>query len=160
VTDFYQAQLFDGRWVRMRELTSGDQIRAAAAATVILVDGRVPLEGEMKMRRELLKMALVAVSGPLPKPRSAPALLADGTPKTETGPDGAPRPVFERVEVVPTDKDWQPLTYSALETSFDELFGARQRAQIQLLYDHVHLLIPAEDGASFFESIRSVASST
>lgn len=145
-------QLHDGRWVKMRELTSGEEIAATAAANVQLVNGQVPVDGQMKVAREKVKMALVAVTRPMPKSIQAPVAVAQ--------PDGAAAPAAPAEPPLPTDADWQPLTYSGLETSFDELFGAKERAQLAGLYDHIHSMIPMEDAVGFFANIRSVASST
>lgn len=142
-------QLHDGRWVKMRELTSGEEIAATAAANVQLVNGQVPVDGQMKVAREKVKMALVAVTRPMPKSIQAPVAVAQ--------PDGTPATAEPQL---PADTDWQPLTYSGLETSFDELFGAKERAQLAGLYDHIHSMIPMEDAVGFFANIRSVASST
>lgn len=150
MTDFYQARLFDGRWVRMRELTSIEQERAIAAAAVTLVAGQVPLDAQMRMSKELVKMALVAITAPLPRTRT----------ETPAVPAGAPAPKPVEVEVEPGDKDWRPLTYAELDVDYDKLFGARARLQLQSLHDHIHAVIPGVEAASFFGSIRSVVTST
>lgn len=152
MTDFYQARLHDGRWVRMRELTSIEQERAIAAAAVTLVNGQVPLDGQMRMNRELVKMALCAVTQPLARTRKVTLEVPEGPPPVASA--------EVEVEVEPKDADWRPLTYTQLDAEFDTLFGARARLQLQALYDHGHAVIPKEDAASFFGSIRSVATST
>lgn len=150
MTDFYQARLSDGRWVRMRDLTSIEQERAIAAAAVTLVGGQVPLDGQMRMNKELVKMALCGITTALPRTRMV-------TPEV---PSGAPPAKPVEVEVEPTDKDWRPLTYAQLDAEYDTLFNARTRLQLQAMYDKCFVVLPGEDEASFFGSIRSVNTST
>lgn len=144
---FHQAQLHDGRWVRMRELSSLDQERATAAAGITMGNGSVLVASVQRQNRELVKTALVAVS--VSKP-----VTVDG-PK---GPDGKPTKVrFDPSGIKP--EEWKPLAYGELETSFDALFGAKARVQLQRLYDRIHTLTD-EDMDGFFGSIHSgVASS-
>lgn len=139
---FHQAQLHDGRWVRMRELSSLDQERATAAAGITVGKGGVDASAMQRQNRELIKMALIAVS--------------QTKPLTELGPDKKPAR-FDPAKL--TAGEWKPLTYSELETSYDTLFGAKARVQLQRLYDRIHSLTE-EDMDVFFESIHSGSGST
>lgn len=170
-------QLHDGRWVKMRELTSGEEIAATAAANVQMMNGQIQFDGQLRVAREKVKMALVAVTRPMPKRAPAPPPRAPTPPSQAQvkinfvidngdAPGSAPElpappaPAAPEEPPLPTDADWQPLSYSGLETSYDELFGPKERAQLAGLYDHIHSMIPMEDAVSFFANIRSVASST
>jgi hypothetical protein len=134
----------------MRDLTSIEQERAIAAAAVTLVGGQVPLEGQMRMNKELVKMAVCGITAPLPRTRMV-------TPEVPSGASPA-KPV--EVEVEPTEKDWRPLTYGQLDAEYDTLFNARTRLQLQAMYDKCFATLPKEDESSFFGSIRSVSTST
>lgn len=132
------AQLHDGRWVKMRELTSADMERAADAAQA--VSGITSASQTMRLNREGIRMALVAVSDPTPVRKRAP----DGT-------------VIDAVE--PAAAQWKPLAYTDTEgAKYDDLFGAKARRQLELLFNKIHA--PVEYAEDFFESIRSVSSTT
>ena len=129
MSDVHIAQLPDGRFVKMRELTSADQERAAAASGLTLTKDGLSVADSARLDSECVKLALVAVSAP--KARNAdPAALAPG--------------------------DWRPLSYGELETSYDALFGARARVLLLRLYNRVH--VPSqEDSDAFFATIQSAA---
>jgi len=111
---FHQSQLPDGRFVRMRELTSLDQERAAAAANLIC-PGKEGLQASDNARynRECIKLALVATTDAKPK-KFDPAKM--------------------------TDADWRKVVYAQLEgDGYDDLFGPKDRVLLQRLYDRIHL---------------------
>lgn len=145
----HQAQLPDGRWVRMRELSSLDQERATAAAGIAVGRGTVDAAAIRRQTTESIKMALTAVSAP--KPLREP--VHDGAGKPVLGADRKPAlERFDPAKIAPGE--WKPLSYGELETSYDALFGAKARVVLQRLYDHIH--IPSEEEMDgFFETIRS-----
>lgn len=159
MTIYHEAQLPDGRWVRIRELTSVQQAQAYEAAAERAPNGMLVPPNPLKLDVESFKMALAAITGRKPLYRTV-----DGKPVQRTV-DGKPvlradgkTPVFERFDPADLDaKDWSPLTYAGLETSFDDLFGPRDRAVVATLYARAHN--PSEEDRDFFETIRSVVES-
>lgn len=156
---FHEAQLPDGRWVRIRELTSAQQAQAYEAAAERAPNGVLMPPNPVTLDRECFKLALVAVTRPLPLYR-----MVDGKPAARMV-DGRPAlradnktPVYERYDPAEIEaKAWEPLTYAGLETSYDDLFGPKARAVIGALYARAHN--PGEEDRDFFETIRSVAES-
>lgn len=148
-TIHHQAQLPDGRWVRMRELSSLDQERATAAAGITVAKGAIDAAAIRRQTTESIKLALVAVSAA--KPLQEPQLDDRGQPVL-----GSQRePVMVRFDPAKiAANEWRPLSYGELETSYDTLFGAKARIMLQRLYDHIHL--PSEEEMDgFFGTIRS-----
>lgn len=157
---YHEAQLPDGRWIRMRELTSAQQAQAYEAAAERAPNGLLLPPNPVTLDRECFKLALVAVTKPLPLYRMGddgkplPRVI-DGKPVMRS--DGKTK-VFERFDPAEIDeKAWEPLTYAGLETSYDDLFGPRDRAVIATLYARAHN--PSEEDRDFFETIRSVVAS-
>lgn len=156
---FHEAQLPDGRWVRIRELTSAQQAQAYEAAAERGPGGALLPPNPLKLDDECFKLALVSITARKPLYRTV-----DGKPVARVV-DGKPvlrsdnkTPVFERFDPADIDaKDWQSLTYAGLETSYDELFGPRDRRIIATLYARAHN--PSEEDRDFFETIRSVVES-
>ena len=155
----HQAQLRDGRWVRLRELTSDQQAQAYEAASERSPSGALlPNPNPVRLDTEAFKLALVAVS--VKKPlwqtdkdgKPIPRLDAKGKPlKSATG-----KPLYERTDPATFDKgDWRELTYGALETEFDKLCDARDRSLISKLYATAHN--PPPEDSDFFDSIQSVS---
>lgn len=142
---YHQAQLPDGRWVRMRELSSLDQERATAAAGITLGKGTVDAAAIRRQTTESIKLALVAVS--VVKPLREPA---PGAPASAGSEPAMVR--FDPAKIAASE--WRPLSYAELETSYDALFGAKARVLLQRLYDRIHLP-DEEEMDGFFETIRS-----
>lgn len=157
---YHVAQLPDGRWIRMRELTSAQQAQAYEAAAERAPNGTLLPPNPIVHDRECFKLALIAVTKPLPLFRKGDdgkpvQRMIDGKPVMRS--DGK-TPVFERLDPAEIgEKAWEPLTYAALETSYDELFGPKDRIVIATLYARAHN--PSEEDRDFFETIRSVVAS-
>jgi hypothetical protein len=75
---YHEAQLPDGRCIRLRELTSQEHARAYDAAAVHRPDGGLAPPNPLTLARELHMAALVAVTDP--------------KPLFKLGPDGKPLP--------------------------------------------------------------------
>jgi hypothetical protein len=159
MTIYHEAQLPDGRWARIRELTSAQQAQAYEAAAERGPGGVLLPPNPLKLDVECFKMALAAITVRKPLYRTVEGKpvqrVVDGKPLTRA--DGK-TPVYERFDPADLDeKDWSPLTYAGLETSFDEIFGPRDRSVIATLYARAHN--PSEEDRDFFETIRSVVES-
>ncbi len=153
------AQLTDGRWVRIRELTSQMQAKAYESASSIAPNGSLIPPNPITLDTECLKLAVIGVTKPLSVWRldadgKRVPLVRDGKPVTKA--DGSA--VFERYrfEDVPAEA-WRELAYGELNTEFDKLFGPKDRAIIAVLYGRAHN--PQEDERDFFSTIRSVSES-
>lgn len=159
MAQLHQAQLRDGRWVRLRELTSDQQAQAYEAASERSPSGALlPNPNPVRLDTEAFKLALVAVSVKKPlwktdkEGKPVPRLDGKGKPVKSV----AGKPLYERTDPADFDEsDWKPLTYGQLETEFDKLFDARDRAVISKLYATAHN--PPPEDADFFESIQSVS---
>lgn len=143
----------------MRELTSAQQAAAYEAAAERAPNGALIPPNPVTLDRECFKLALVAITARKPLYRTVDgkpvARVVDGKPVLRS--DGK-TPVFERFDPADLDeKDWSPLTYAGLETSYDELFGPKDRAVITTLYARAHN--PSEEDADFFATIHSVVAS-
>jgi len=169
---YHEAQLPDGRCVRLRELTSQEHARAYDAAAVHRPDGGLAPPNPLTLARELHMAALVAVTdvkplfkcGPDGKP--LPRLGADGLPMRRV--DAAGNPVLRNGQPVValqrfdlgtlTPEDWRPLTYGELNTRYDDLFGPKARVVIEQLFNRAHSVDLSEEGQDFFETMRAVSS--
>ncbi len=154
---FHQMQLPDGRFVRMRELTSELQSAAYEAASERSPTGALLPPNPVKLDVELYKMALCGVTAPKPlyklDAKREPVPKHDAKGKALVRPGG--KPVYERFDPADLDEsDWKPLTYGQLETDYDTLFGPKARTCIARLYTAAHVL--TNDDADFFETIHSV----
>lgn len=168
---YLEAQLPDGRCVRVRETTTKEQARAYRAAQS---EGTGAAPNPVELNLELHKMATVAVTkrphplhtiGPDGNPLPClgrdgkPMLKADALGRPLVGRDGGPVVAFQRFDLATlTPDDWRPLTYGELETTFDELFPPKARAVIASVFDRLHVLREGEDGGDFFATIREVDS--
>lgn len=153
------AQLPDGRWVRLQDLTTMQQAKAYETAATVAPNGALLPPNPILLDLECFKLSVVGVTKPLSVWRLDEAgkrvpLMRDG--KAVTKVDGSP--VFERFrfEDVPADA-WRVLGYGELNTEFDKLFGPKDRAIIAVLYGRAHN--PQEDERDFFSTIRSVSES-
>lgn len=155
---YHQMQLPDGRFVRMRELTSDLQSAAYEAASERSPTGALLPPNPVKLDVELYKMALCGLTEKKPlyklDAKKQPIPKVDGKGKALTRLDG--KPVYERFDPAElAESDWKPLTYGQLETEYDTLFGPKERTLIGRLYAAAHVL--TNDDADFFETIHSVS---
>lgn len=156
---YHQMQLPDGRFVRMRELTSALQAIAFEAASERLPNGTIANTNPVRVEAECLKLSLVAIT----EKKSLWKLDTEGKPlpvldpktkKPAKRPDG--KPILQRFDPADLDeKDWKSLTYSQLETDYDDLFGPKDRLLLAKLYNLAH--VPGEEEADFFGTIHSVS---
>ena len=155
---FHYAQLPDGRWIKLRELSSAQQATAYEACATKAPNGALLPPNPITLDHECFKLALVAVS--VRKPLFK---LVDGKPVQRRDADGKPlfrldgkTPAYERFERTDlVEADWKPLGYAQLETDYDSLFGPKDRAVISTLYARAHT--PQEEDRDFFETMSSVA---
>lgn len=161
MTTFHYAQLPDGRWIKLRELTSVQQAAAYEACADKAPNGALIPPNPIRLDHECFKMALVAVS--VRKPLFK---LVDGKPVAKVDGDGKPvlrldgkTPVherFDRLDLV--EGDWKPVSYSQLETEYDAMFSPKDRAVITTLYARAHN--PVEEERDFFETMSSAVESS
>jgi len=153
------AQLPDGRWVKIRELTSQMQASAYEAASTTAPNGALVPPNPITLDTECFKLAIVGVTRPLSRWRTdgdgrPVQAMRDGKPVTKA--DGSFVYVRASIEDVPADA-WRPLSYSELNTAYDTLFSPKDRVVIATLYARAHN--PQEEERDFFTTIRSVSES-
>lgn len=158
---FHFAQLGDGRWIKLRELSSALQAQAYESAAERGPGGALQTPNPVRLDTECFRLALVGITDKKPLLKQV-----DGKPVQKVDRDGQPvfrdpdkkRPVFERFDPETlTAADWKPLTYSQLETDFDLMFGPKDRFIIGALYARAHN--PGDEERDFFETIHSVSES-
>lgn len=170
---FHEAQLPDGRCIRLRELTTTEHARAYEAAAVHRPDGSMAPPNPIVLSRELHMAALAAVTAPKPlykvdaEGKPLPRLGSDGLPMLKVDASGSPikrdgRPVvaLQRFDLATlTPEDWKPLAYGELNLRYDDLFGPKARVVIEQLFNRAHSVDLEVDG-DFFETIRAVSSTS
>jgi len=175
MTTTLEAQLPDGRCVRLRELTTAEQSRAWRAAAPQRPNGTYEQPNPVDLNAELLRVSVCAVTTPRPLYRAGD----DGKPLARTGSDGLPMMIVNPATGAPVlghdgkprvalqrfdlstlaAGDWRPVTYGELNADgLDRMFPAKARVVLDTLFARLHSLRADEDGADFFETIREVNS--
>ena len=155
-----QAQLSDGRWVELKELTVAETARAYEAAAPRGPNGALTQPNPVMLDHENLKLSLTRITDPLPLYR----LDDNGQRLKKLGADNAPmlrdgKPVYERsrAEDVP-ENAWRTVSYTELELHFDEWFGVRERNLLLTLFARLNHVLEDVD-RDFFDTIHTVVAS-
>ncbi len=147
IPTFHYAQLPDGRFVRMRELSSEDQQVAAKAANLRISAEGLAADDAARLDLECLRLAVVGIS------KSQPL------PKAVAGEDGKAKRQVVQAASIPSG-DWRTLSpHDLAGESFDAIFGAKARRLLKFLYGQVHNA-SVEEFEDFFASIQTGSGSS